>query len=38
MSHDPSTIRSFAIVGHGGAGKTQIADAIARLAGLNNRL
>jgi elongation factor G len=38
MASNPSTSRSFALVGHGGAGKTQTADAIARLTGLNTRL
>ncbi|MEE2828990.1 MAG: elongation factor G [Myxococcota bacterium] len=38
MANDPSNIRSFALVGHSGAGKTHTADAIARLTGLNNRL
>ena len=38
MATDPTTVRSFALVGHGGAGKTQLADAIARLTGLNTRL
>lgn len=38
MANDPRTIRSFALVGHSGAGKTHTADAIARLTGLNSRL
>ena len=38
MATDPTTARSFALAGHGGAGKTQVADAIARLTGLNTRL
>ncbi len=38
MSPSSDTIRSFALVGHSGAGKTHTADAIARLTGLNNRL
>ena len=37
-TYDPSHIRSFALIGHGGAGKTSIGDALARLTGLNNRL
>ena len=33
-----SQIRSLALVGHSGGGKTSIAEAIARLSGLNSRL
>jgi elongation factor G len=35
---DISRIRSIALVGHGGAGKTSIGDAIAHTTGLNTRL
>jgi len=35
---DTSRIRSIALVGHGGAGKTSIGDAVARTTGLNTRL
>ncbi len=39
MKHyDSDQIRSFALVGHSGAGKTSIADAVAYLAGHNTRL
>ncbi len=38
MATDPNSSRSLALVGHGGAGKTQTADALARLTGLNTRL
>jgi elongation factor G len=38
MAHDPTKIRSFALIGHGGAGKTQLADALARTTGKNTRL
>jgi elongation factor G len=38
MALNPQNIRSFALVGHGGSGKTQTADAIARFVGLNTRL
>ncbi len=38
MAHDPTKIRSFALLGHGGAGKTQLADALARATGQNTRL
>ena len=34
----PDTIRSLSLVGHGGAGKTSLADALARLTGQNSRL
>ncbi len=34
----PDKIRSFALVGHGHAGKTSLADALARTTGLNTRL
>jgi len=35
---DPRDIRSFALVGHGGSGKTSIGEAILFLSGANNRL
>jgi len=38
MAHDPTKIRSFALLGHGHAGKTQLADALARTVGENTRL
>lgn len=38
MAHDPTKIRSFALLGHGGCGKTQLADALARTTGQNTRL
>lgn len=37
-SYDSENIRSLALVGHGHAGKTSVAEAIAYLSGLNNRL
>jgi len=36
--YDSEQIRSLALVGHGQAGKTSVAEAIAYLSGLNNRL
>ena len=36
--YDSEHIRSLALVGHGQAGKTSLAEAIAYLSGLNNRL
>jgi len=39
MKHYPSShIRSIALAGHSGGGKTSVAEAVARLTGLNNRL
>lgn len=38
QTFDMSQIRSFALVGHGGCGKTSLADAMAYLTGQNNRL
>ena len=37
-NYDASKIRSFALVGHGGCGKTSIADAMAVLMGHKNRI
>ncbi|TNF37441.1 MAG: elongation factor G [Deltaproteobacteria bacterium] len=37
-SYDSANIRSLALVGHGHSGKTSVAEAIAYLSGLNNRL
>jgi len=37
-SYEATDIRSFALAGHGGSGKTSIGEAIAYLAGLNTRL
>ncbi len=37
-NYDSSKIRSLALVGHGGCGKTSIADAMAVLTGQTNRL
>jgi len=37
-SYDSENIRSLALVGHGHAGKTSVAEAIAYLSGHNNRL
>ena len=39
MKHyDSNQIRSFALVGHGGAGKTSVAEAILHITGHNSRL
>ena len=35
---DPSSIRSFALVGHGGDGKTTLADSLVMAGGAVNRL
>ena len=37
-NYDSTQIRSFALAGHAGSGKTSVADAIARTTKLNNRL
>ncbi len=37
-TYPTSQIRSLALAGHSGAGKTSVAEAVARLTGLNNRL
>ncbi len=38
MAKEPSSVRTIAIVGQGGVGKTSIADALLFAAGANNRL
>ncbi len=38
MAQEPSRIRTVAIAGQGGVGKTSVADALAFVAGANNRL
>jgi len=37
-AYAPSKIRSFAMVGHSGSGKTSVGDAMARVTGANSRL
>ncbi len=38
MTHSSETIRSFALIGHGGCGKTSMAEALAFLTDKNTRL
>jgi elongation factor G len=38
VATDPTKIRSVALIGQGGVGKTSIADALAFAAGANTRL
>ncbi|MCA9515798.1 MAG: elongation factor G, partial [Myxococcales bacterium] len=37
-TYDSADIRTFALVGHGGSGKTSVGEAIALITGLNTRL